>query len=143
MATARRRHGLAIGEFSLAVHRFLRASERFAGEAGLDPLEYDLLLALSAYPQGTCSSIAMLSERLLSLHHVAAGAVTKLSEKNLVSTERNERDRRSVVLRLTAKGRLLLKDVALRTVGELNAEGPCMIDSLSTLMHDENGAGGF
>lgn len=143
MATASRRHGLAVAEFSLAVHRFIRASERFAGEAGLNPVEYDLLLALSAYPQGTCSSIAVLSERLLSQHHVAAGAVTKLSEKDLVSTERNERDRRSVILRMTAKGRMLLKDIALRTVGELNAQGPYMINSLSMLMHDENGAGTF
>jgi DNA-binding MarR family transcriptional regulator len=140
MATASKRHGLAIAEFCLAVQRFLRASERFAGEAGLNPLDYDLLLALSAYPRGTCSSIALLSERLLSQHHVAAGAVTRLSEKELVSTERNERDRRSVILTLTAKGKLLLKDIALRSLGELNAQGPRMIDSLSTLMHDENGA---
>jgi len=142
MATASKRHGLAVGEFCLAVQRFLRASERFAGEAGLNTVEYDLLLALSAHPRGTCSSIAVLSERLLSQHHVAAGAVTRLSEKELLSTERNQRDRRSLILSLTNKGKLLLKDIALRSIGELNAQGPRMIDSLSLLMHDENGAGG-
>ena len=142
MATASKRHELAVGEFCLAIQRFLRASERFAGDAGLNPVEYDLLLALSAHPRGTCSSIAVLSERLLSQHHVAAGAVTRLSKKELLCTERNQRDRRSVILSLTAKGKLLLNDIALRSIGELNAQGPRMIDSLSLLMHDENGAYG-
>lgn len=141
MASASKRHGIALAEFYLAVQRFLRASERFAVEAGLNPLEHDLLLALSGYPGGTCSSIAILSERLLSQHHVAAGAVTKLSQKELVSTERNERDRRSVILTLTPKGKSLLKDISLRSLGELDAQGPRMIDCLSTLMHDGNGAG--
>lgn len=134
MASASKRHGLAIAEFCLAVQRFLRASERFAGEAGLNPVEYDLLLALSACPHGTCSSIAVLSERLLTQHHVAAGAVTRLSEKELLSTERNARDRRSVILTLTANGKALLNNIAVRSLGELDAQGPRIIGSLTALI---------
>lgn len=134
MASASKRHGLAIAEFCLAVQRFLRASERFAGEAGLNPVEYDLLLALSACPRGTCSSIAVLSERLLTQHHVAAGAVTRLSEKELLSTERNARDRRSVILTLTANGRALINNIAVRSLGELDAQGPRIIGSLTALI---------
>lgn len=134
MATESKRHGLAVAEFCLAVNRFLRASEHFAVEAGLNPVEYDLLLALSAYPRGTCSSIAVLSERLLTQHHVAAGAVAKLAEKELLSTERNGRDRRSVILTLSAKGKALLNQIAVRSLGELDAQGPRIIGSLTTLM---------
>jgi DNA-binding MarR family transcriptional regulator len=105
----------------------------------LNPLEYDLLLALSAYPRGSVSSIALLSERLLTQHHVAAGAVAKLAEKELVSTQRNLRDRRSLSLTLTAKGKALVNAIALRNLTELDAQGPRMMESLATLMHDDNG----
>ena len=134
MPSASKRHGLAIAEFCLAVQCFLRASERFAGEAGLNPVEYDLLLALSACPQGTCSSIAVLSERLLTQHHVAAGAVTRLSEKKLLSTERNARDRRAVILTLTENGKTLLNNIAVKSLGELDAQGPRIIGSLTALI---------
>lgn len=107
---------------------------------GLNPIEYDLLLTLCAYPQGTASSIALLSERLMSQHHVAAGAAAKLAEKKLVSTERNARDRRSVSLTVTAKGKSLLQEIALQTLRELAAHGPQMIDSLSILMYGDHAA---
>lgn len=134
MASASEGHGLAIAEFCLAVQRFLRASERFAGEAGLNTVEYDLLVALSACPRGTCSSIAVLSERLLMQHHVAAGAVTRLAEKELVSTVRNARDRRSLTLTLTPNGKTLLNNVAVKSLGELGAQGPRIIGSLTALI---------
>ncbi len=140
MANASKRHGLAIAEFCLAVRRFLRATEHVAARMGLHPIEYDLLLTLSAYPQGTASSIALLSERLLSQHHVAAGAAAKLAEKELVSTERNARDRRSVSLTVTDKGKSLLHEIALQTLRELAAHGPQMIESLSILMAGDHGA---
>lgn len=137
MATASRRHGFAISDFCLAVQRFLRANEHFAVEAGLNPLEYDLLLALMAYPRGACPSISLLSERLLSQHHVAAGAVARLVGKELITTERSQRDRRSVVLAMTSKGKSLLNAIALRSLGELDAHGSQMIGSLTTLLGDQ------
>ncbi len=134
MAPASKRHGSAIAEFCLAVQRFLRANGYIAAEAGLNPLEYDLLLALTAYPSGTCQSISLLSERLLLQHHVAAGAVARLVEKELITTERNTRDRRSVVLAITSKGKSLMNEIALRSLGALDAQGPQMIVSLTTLL---------
>jgi DNA-binding MarR family transcriptional regulator len=134
MATASKRHGFAVAEFCLSVQRFLRANEYFAVEAGLNPLEYDLLLALMAYPRGACPSISLLSERLLSQHHVAAGAVARLVEKELITSERSTRDRRSVVLAMTSKGKSLLNAIAQRSLGELGAQGPQMINSLTTLL---------
>jgi DNA-binding MarR family transcriptional regulator len=96
-------------------------------------MEYDLMLALSAYPQRTCPNIAILCERLLIHHHVASEAVGRLSDRDLIRTRRNARDRRSVILILTARGELLLQQIAVRSVEALREKGPRIVKSLATL----------
>jgi len=120
-------------EFSLSVWGFLHASKRSVIEAGLTVMEYDLMLALSACPQRTCPNIAILCERLLIHHHVASEAVGRLADRELLRTRRNARDRRSVILILTARGELLLQQIAVRSVEALREQGPRIVRSLATL----------
>jgi DNA-binding MarR family transcriptional regulator len=126
-------------EFSLSVLGFLRASKKSAIEAGLTAMEYDLMLALSAYPQSTCPNIAILGERLLIHHHVASEAVGRLADRDLIRTKRNARDRRSVNLSLTAAGESLLQQIAVRSVEALKEKGPRIAKSLTTLIR-KNGS---
>src|SRR5579864_4357916 len=120
-------------EFSASVLGFLRASKRSARDAGLTVMEYDLILALSAYPEDTCPNIAILCERLLIHHHVASEAVGRLAERDLIKTNRSARDRRSVTLVLTAKGEALLQQIALRSAEALREQGPRIAKSLAAL----------
>jgi DNA-binding MarR family transcriptional regulator len=120
-------------EFSSSVLGFLRASKKSASEAGLTVMEYDLMLALSAYPQRTCPNIAILCERLLIHHHVASEAVSRLAERDLIRTRRSVRDRRSVTLILTARGELLLQQIAVRSAEALREQGPRIAKSLAML----------
>ena len=124
----------AFVEFSASVLGFLRASKRSASEAGLTVMEYDLILALGAYPEDTCPNIAILCERLLIHHHVASEAVGRLAERDLIKTNRSARDRRSVTLVLTAKGEALLQQIALRSAEALREQGPRIAKSLATLV---------
>jgi DNA-binding MarR family transcriptional regulator len=120
-------------EFSLSVWSFLHASKKSAIEAGLTVMEYDLMLALSAYPEDTCPNIAILCERLLIHHHVASEAVGRLAERDLLRTRRRARDRRSVTLILTARGELLLRQIAVRSAEALREQGPRIAKSLAML----------
>jgi DNA-binding MarR family transcriptional regulator len=121
-------------EFSLSVSGFLRASKRSASEAGLTVMEYDLLLALSAFPSSTCPNIAILCERLLIHHHVASEAVGRLADRELLRTRRSARDRRSVTLILSANGEALLKEIAVGSAEALREQGPRIAKSLGTLV---------
>ena len=121
-------------EFSHSVRGFLHASKRSANEAGLTVMEYDLMLAVSAYPQSTCPNIAILCEQLLIHHHVASEAVGRLADRDLLRTKRNARDRRSLILILTASGELLLQKIVIRTVTDLQEKGPRIVKSLASLI---------
>jgi len=121
-------------EFSLSVLGFVQSSKRSANEAGLTVMEYDLMLALSAYPQSTCPNIAIVCERLLIHHHVASETVGRLVDRNLLETKRNDRDRRSVTLILTEAGELLLRQIAGRSVEVLRERGPGIGKSLTALI---------
>lgn len=121
-------------DFSYSVRGFLHASKKSANEAGLTVMEYELMLAVSAYPQGTCPNIAILCERLLIHHHVASEAVGRLAEKDLLKTQRSARDRRSVIPILTNSGESVLQQIAVRSVAALREEGPRILKSLVTLI---------
>ena len=121
-------------EFSHSIRGFLYASERSAKEAGLTVMEYDLMLAVSAYPQSTSPNIAIVCEQLLIHHHVASEAVARLADRDLLKTKRNTRDRRSVILILTQAGELLLRQIAARSVAVLQEEGPQIVKSLASVI---------
>lgn len=121
-------------DFSYSVRGFLHASKRSANEAGLTVMEYDLMLAVSAYPQGTCPNIAILCERLLIHHHVASEAVGRLAKRDLLKTKRSARDRRSIILILTNSGELVLQQIAVRSVAALREDKSQIVKSLATLI---------
>jgi DNA-binding MarR family transcriptional regulator len=121
-------------EFSQSVRGFLHASKRSANDAGLTVMEYDLMLAVSAYPKSTCPNIAILCEQLLIHHHVASQAVGRLAGKDLLKTKRNSRDRRSLSLILTESGESTLQRVTVRSVAALRKDGPQIMKSLASLI---------
>jgi DNA-binding MarR family transcriptional regulator len=127
-------YGNEAAALCLSLQLYFRASERYAREAGLTITEYDLILALSALPHNAAPNIALLCDRLLSYHHVASTTVARLIKKDLLTSERNPSDMRSVVLRLTVKGRELLRTITFRSIANLRERGPDMLDSLVSVL---------
>jgi DNA-binding MarR family transcriptional regulator len=116
------------------IRRFLHVREMAARAAGVEPQHYLLLLQLKGLePQGP-TTIGVLAERLQVRHHSTVELVDRLAIRGMVRRRRDHRDRRGVVVALTAKGRAVLRRLALFSVSELETEGPALVTVLRRLM---------
>jgi DNA-binding MarR family transcriptional regulator len=126
----------AMAEFRYQIRRFLRFSEETARAAGLEPQQYQLLLALKGLPEGVRGRIGEVAERLQIQHHSTVELVDRLARRGLVRRRRGHRDRREVLLELTAKGDRVLHELALRHRAELSETGPGLVGALQKVLRD-------
>jgi len=124
----------ATAEFRYQIRRFLRASEQIAREYGLNPQQYQLMLALKGLPDDHAATIGELAERLQIQHHSTVELADRLSAKNLVRRKRDSEDRRQVLLELTAKGEKTLRELALHHREELRSTGPELVGALKNVL---------
>lgn len=128
----------AMAEFRYQIRRFLRFSERAAREAGLEPQQYQLLLAVKGLPNGDKSRIGDVAERLQIQHHSTVELVDRLSKRSLVRRRRSENDRREVMLELTPKGERLLQELALHHRNEIREMGPELVAALKKVLRESD-----
>ena len=126
----------AMAEFRYQIRRFLRFSEHAAREAGLEPQQYQLLLAIKGLPNGDKPRIGDIAERLQIQHHSTVELVDRLSKRSLVRRRRSENDRREVMLELTPKGDRLLQELAVHHRNEIREMGPELVASLKKVLRD-------
>ncbi len=124
----------ALAEFRYHIRRFLRFSERAAREAGVEPQQHQLLLAVKGMPDETQATISELAERLQIQHHSTVELVDRLTTRGLVTRKRGSEDRRQVIVQLTAKGEKLLRDLSLYHRDELREESAELVGSLRKLV---------
>lgn len=102
-----------LAEFRYTLRRFLRFSENAAAAAGLPPQQHQALLAIKGLRAAAVSvTISDLAEHLQIAHHSAVGLVQRLVLDGLVSREQGEKDRRQVLLELTARGESKLEELS-------------------------------
>jgi DNA-binding MarR family transcriptional regulator len=70
-----------MAEFHYQIRRFMRFSENAAHQAGLEPQQYQLLLAVKGLPAGMKATINTLSQRMQLQHHSTLGLVDRLVER--------------------------------------------------------------
>jgi DNA-binding MarR family transcriptional regulator len=124
----------ALAELRYQGRKFLRFSkDLLRAEAGLNPEQYEALLAIKAFasPQGLF--ISQLSERLQIRHHSAVNIVDRLVERKLVTRAAGETDRRRRHVQLTAKGEKVIEELAAVHWKELSARSSEMIKGLERL----------
>ncbi len=126
----------AMAEFRYQIRRFLRFSEHAAREAGLEPQQYQLMLAVKGLPNGDKPRIGDIAERLQIQHHSTVELVDRLSKRSLVRRRRSDNDRREVMLELTPKGERLLQELALHHRNEIREMGPELVTSLKKVLRD-------
>ncbi len=124
----------SLAEFRYHIRRFLRFSEQAAREAGVEPQQHQLMLAVKGMPDGVLATISELAERLQIQHHSTVELVDRLAKRGFVSRKRGSEDRRQVIVQLSAKGEKLLRDLSLHHRDELKEEGTELISSLRKLM---------
>jgi DNA-binding MarR family transcriptional regulator len=128
-----------LAEFRYRIVSYLKKADQGAREAGLEPQQYLLLLALRGLPPGREPSIRILAERLQVRHHSAVGLIDRLERRGLVRRERAKSDRRQVLVRLTARGDAVLAKVAKERIADLRTTAPALVRSLSAIVAIANG----
>jgi DNA-binding MarR family transcriptional regulator len=124
----------SLAEFRRLIRRFLHFSEQAARNAGLEPKQHQLLLALKGLPDNVRPRIAELAERLHIQHHSAVELVNRLESAGFVRRQRASEDRREVLLYLTTHGEKVLQQLSLDHREELRSQGPELLEALQQLL---------
>jgi len=136
-----RRSDLALYEglagFRFALRRFLAFSEVVTREAGVTPWQYQAMLAIRTNPAGAIV-IRELAEQMVLQHHGAVQLVDRLCKAGLARRTHSARDRRSVLVVLTAKGSKLLTRLASAHRDELMRHESLLAESLARLRNIEH-----
>jgi DNA-binding MarR family transcriptional regulator len=128
----------ALAAFRYEIRKFLAFSEQAARDAGIEPQQHQLLLAVRGLPEGSRPTIGTIAERLCVKHHTAVALVDKLEALGLVARERGSEDRREVLLRLTPAGGAVLRTLSSLHRQQLQSAGPEVIRALHEILERAN-----
>ncbi len=127
----------ALADFRYAIRRYLKFSERNTRKAGLEPQQYQALLAIKGLGDLQSATIGMLAERLQIQHHSAVELVDRLEKHRMIRRHRSQSDRRKVVVELTRRGESKLMRVSLPHRDELQVAGRRLLRALERFVsHD-------
>jgi DNA-binding MarR family transcriptional regulator len=117
------------------IRRFLRFSEQVARTRGLEPRQYQLMLAIKGLSNSHRPNIGVLAEQMQIQHHSAVELVNRLGRGGYVRRQRSSDDRREVLLELTSKGEKTLRELALHHRTELRTVGPALLSAIKSVIH--------
>ena len=124
----------ALAAFRYEIRKFLAFSEQAARDAGIEPQQHQLLLAVRGLPEGTRPTIGAIAERLCVKHHTAVALVDKLEASGLIARERSTEDRREVLLHLTREGEAVLRALSSLHRQQLQSAGHEVILALQNIL---------
>ena len=119
-----------LAQFRYELRCFLNLTEHAARHAGIEPQQFQALLALEGLPAGYAPTVGALAERLQIQHHSAVELVNRLEAHGFLHRARNRNDRREVLLHLTARGKRILRDLALPHRKDLRSAGFAILRAL-------------
>lgn len=119
-----------LAEFRYLIRCFLEFSEAAATQAGLTPRQHQALLAIKGAAAEAVPTIGYLAERLRTQHHSAVELVDRLAEAGLLARTHDKRDRRRVVLGLTAAAEARLATLSASHLEELRRMQPALLEIL-------------
>jgi DNA-binding MarR family transcriptional regulator len=127
----------ALAELRYRIRSFVREGDAKARDAGLEPQQYLILLAIRGLPDGVDATIRVLADRLVLKHHSVVELVDRLEQGGLVRRSRNRDDRRRVLVSLLPRGEKLLEEVARHRIGELRSNGAALVAAIEALLERE------
>lgn len=125
----------AMAELRYQIRRFLRFSENAARQAGIEPQQHQLLLAVRGLPDGLKPTIGVLAERMQLQHHSTVELIDRLVDRGFLCRLRATDDRRQVLVKLTRDGEEFLKKLSLYHMQELQVAGPKFVKILQGLIN--------
>jgi len=124
----------SLAAFRYEIRKFLAFSEGAAREAGIEPQQHQMLLAVRGLPDGLRPTIGAVAERLSVQHHTAVALVDKLEARGLIRRQRSDVDRREVLLQVTDEGLELLRALSTLHRDQLQTVGPALLEALSAII---------
>src|SRR5947209_17762671 len=124
----------ALADFRYHIRRYLRFSEQAAQQSGLEPQQYQFLLAVKGIPDEVRATVGELAGRMQIQHHSTVELVDRMAERGLLVRKRGSEDRREVIVQLSAKGDKLLRDLVMHHRSELRELAPNLAQALRKIM---------
>jgi len=124
----------ALAEFRYQIRRFLHFSEKAARSSGINPQQHQALLALKGIPESVEPTISEIAERLRIRHHSAVELTNRLTRRGMIRKRRDGADRRRVLLEITPRGQLVLRNLSLTHRAQLESVGRDLIRALRKLL---------
>jgi DNA-binding MarR family transcriptional regulator len=132
----------ALAEFRYQIRLFLSFSEHAARAAGMEPQQHQLLLAIKGLPAARRPTIKALAERLCVQHHTVVALVDQVEARKLVRRKRHAKDRREILLVLTAQGERILRGLSVLHRDQLRIVGPTLVEALASIVGQQQQAQG-
>jgi DNA-binding MarR family transcriptional regulator len=129
----------ALAEFRYQIRRFLHFSEKAARRESINPQHHQLLLALKGIPDDVDPTISQIAERLHIRHHSAVELTNRLTKSGLIRKRQDSRDRRRVLLEISARGERILRNLSLIHRAQLESVGTDLIQALQRLLKQNEG----
>jgi len=124
----------SLAEFRYRIRLFLAESEETARAAGLEPEQFQLLLAVRGMPPGNSATIQHLAARLLVKHNTAVERIDRLARMGLLRRLHGDADQRVVFVELSARGNRMVEKLSRQRMRELKRSGPELIAALSKVI---------
>lgn len=124
---------VALAAFRYQLRKFQRHMEEQVRDAGLNPQQYQLVLAVKGLPLSQSPTIGALAERMQLNHNSMVELVDRCQRRGLLRRERNGPDRRQVMLSITGRGEALLRKLGTAARQELMDSGPSLVDAVQRL----------
>jgi DNA-binding MarR family transcriptional regulator len=127
----------ALAEFRYHIRAYLEFSDHAAKQAGLEPKQYQLLLALKGLPEDVQPTVGELANQLRTRHHSTVELADRAERNGLVQRARNGA---YVCLELTKKGERMLASAVDARLSEARKAGPQLVKTLQELISSESGS---
>ena len=126
----------ALSDFRQNIHDYLDFSDHAAKAAGLEPRQYQLMLAIKGLPLEIEPSVGTLATRLRVRHHSAVELIDRTERNGFVARERSASGRH-VLVQLTPKGSETLERAVAARLEELQSAGPVLVNALRRLLRSK------
>jgi DNA-binding MarR family transcriptional regulator len=131
---------IALAEFRYRLRKFQRHMEEQVRKLGVNPQQYQLVLAIKGLPRDQAPTIGSLAERMQLNHNSMVELVDRSERSGLIRRGRSGPDRRLVTLSITSEGEGLLRKLGSAAREELRDSGPSLIDAVGRLIQDSQPA---
>jgi DNA-binding MarR family transcriptional regulator len=132
----------ALAELRYQLRLFLKEGDLTARQAGLEPQQYLLLLALRGLPEAEEATIRTLAQRLALKHHSTVELIDRMEAHGYVRRRRNRADRRRALVAVLPRGEKLLEQVARERISELRARGTALVKAIDALLERRRDSSG-